>query len=330
MAKSRRLSATAIALLALLLASILFPLIVRDEYLIHIAIMTLIYAVYASSLNVILMTGQMSVAHAAFYGIGAYTSTLLVKALGFNFWLALPLAAMNSMVFGFVIGWVSLRLKSHYFAICTFAFAELVVMVMDNWDSVTNGSNGIRGIPPIDPLFLLKFDSRTNIYYLMLVILVITMTLFYRLRYSRVGRAFAAIRENDEFAKAIGIDIMRYKLIAFLIGTGCAGLAGSFYAHYIKFISPTAFSVMESINLLIVLLIGGIGFIAGPLVGAMFNQLIPEALHVVSEYRMIVYGVITVLFIIYVPNGIVGVFHDKWWGRAQEKSADAAERIARN
>jgi len=330
MDKPRRFSRTALALPALLLLSLLFPLIVRDEYLIHVAIMTLIYAIYASGLNVILMTGQMSVAHAAFYGIGAYTSTLLVKELGFNFWLALPLATLNAMAFGFVIGWVSLRLKSHYFAICTFAFAELVVMVMDNWDSVTKGSNGIRGIPPIDPLFQLKFDNRTNIYYLILVVLVVTMLLFFRLRYSRVGRAFAAIRENDEFAKAIGIDIMRYKLIAFLIGTGCAGLAGSFYAHYIKFISPTAFSVMESINLLIVLLIGGIGFIAGPLVGAMFNQLIPEALHVVSEYRMIVYGVITVLFIIYVPTGIVGLFHDKWRGQSQHKPTDAVAGIARH
>lgn len=329
MARSRRRAGDAVALSALLLASILFPLLVRDDYLIHIAIMTLIYAVFASSLNVILITGQMSVAHAAFYGIGAYTSTLLVKELGFNFWLALPLAALNSMAFGLVIGWVALRLKSHYFAICSFAFAELVVMVMDNWDSLTNGSNGIRGIPPIDPLFQLKFDSRTNIYYLMLATLVLTMLLFYRLRYSRVGRAFAAIRENDEFAKAIGINIMRYKLIAFLIGTGCAGIAGSFYAHYIKFISPTAFSVMESINLLIVLLIGGIGFVAGPLVGAMFNQLIPEALHVVSEYRMMIYGVVTVLFIIYLPNGIVGLFHEKWRSPLQTKSTGAVEGIAR-
>ena len=302
----------------LFLAVVFFPLMVRDDYLIHIAIMTFIYAAFASSLNVILMTGQMSVAHAAFYGIGAYTSTLLVKVCGFNFWLALPLAALNAMAFGFVIGWVALRLKSHYFAICTFAFAELVVMVMDNWDSVTNGSNGIRGIPAIDPLFHLKFDNRTNMYYLTLLFLVLTMFFFFRLRYSRIGRAFAAIRENDEFARAIGIDIMRYKLIAFLVGTGCAGVAGSFYAHYIKFISPTAFSVMESINLLIVLLIGGIGFIAGPLVGAVFNQLIPEALHVVSEYRMIAYGVITVLFIIYLPTGIVGFFYGKrgrWLGK---------------
>lgn len=329
MIQSGRISRKLTAVLVLVLASILFPLIVRDEYLMHIAIMTLIYAIFASSLNVILMTGQMSVAHAAFFGIGAYTSAVLVKNFGFNFWLALPLAALNAMACGLVIGWVTLRLRSHYFAICTFAFAELVVMVMDNWDSVTNGSNGIRGIPAIDPLFYLSFDSRTSMYYLMLVLLALTMILFARLRDSRVGRAFAAIRENDEFAKAIGIDVMRYKMIAFLAGTGCAGIAGSFYAHYIKFISPTAFSVMESINLLIVLLIGGIGFIAGPLVGAAFNQLIPEALHVVSEYRMIAYGVITVLFIIYLPSGIVGLFYKILAGRRSKHGAHPVEATAR-
>jgi branched-chain amino acid transport system permease protein len=309
MRKSKRASGKLIALVILLFIAFLFPLLVMDEYFMHVAIMTLIYCIFASSLNIILMTGQISIAHAAFYGIGAYTSVLLVKELGFNFWLALPLSALNAMIFGLIIGWITLRLKSHYFAICTFAFGELVVMVMDNWVSLTHGPIGIRGIPEIDPLFFIKFHSRTNIYYLILITLILVTVLFFRLTLSRVGRAFIAIREDDEFAKAIGINIMGYKLIAFLVGTGFAGIAGSFYAHYIKFISPHAFSVMESINALIVLLIGGFGYLAGPIVGSIFNQLVPELLHAVSQYRMIIYGLITVLVIIYMPTGIVGLYY---------------------
>lgn len=305
MARAAR-SPRRIFLAAVMAAALLLPWLGTSEYVMHVAIMTLIYALFASSLNVILMTGQMSIAHAAFYGIGAYTSTILVKEYSVSFWIALPCAMLAAMAFGYFIGRVSLRLKTHYFAICTFAFGELVMLVMDNWTEVTNGAEGIRAIPGIDPLFGITFEGRTSVYYLVLALVVLATILFARLRRSRVGRAFASIHENDEFARAIGIDIMRYKLYAFLIGTAAAGAAGSLYAHYIKFISPTAFSVMESINLLVVLLIGGIGFIAGPIVGAAFNQLIPEALHVVSEYRMIAYGVITVLFIIYLPYGIVG------------------------
>lgn len=309
MRKTKRVSGKLIAILILLFIAFLFPLLIRDEYFLHVAIMTLIYCIFASSLNIILMTGQISIAHAAFYGIGAYTSTLLVKELGFNFWLALPLSGLSAMISGLFIGWITLRLKSHYFAICTFAFGELVVMVMDNCEGLTHGPIGIRGIPEIDPLFFIQFQSRTNIYYLILITLILITFLFFRLSYSRVGRALIALREDDEFARAIGINIMKYKLIAFLVGTSFAGIAGSFYAHYIKFISPHAFSVMQSINLLIVLLIGGFGYLAGPIVGAIFNQLIPEMLHAVSEYRMIVYGIITVLVIIYMPMGIVGLYY---------------------
>lgn len=311
--KSRRFSAKSIGLLIILFLCILFPLVVRNEYLLHVAIMTLIYGIFASSLNIILLTGQFSIAHAAFYGIGAYTSALLVKELGFNFWLALPLSGLNAMVFGLFIGWVTLRLKSHYFAICTFAFGELVVMVMDNWVSLTHGPVGIRGIPGIAPLFFMRFQSRTHIYYLILVSLLVVIVLFYRLMHSRVGRALISIREDDAFAKAIGIHIMKYKLVAFLVGTFFAGIAGSYYAHYIKYISPHAFSVMESINALIVLLIGGIGTLAGPIVGSIFNQFVPEALHVVSEYRMIIYGVITIFVIIYMPTGIIGLYRKIPW-----------------
>jgi branched-chain amino acid transport system permease protein len=319
MRESKRVFGKYMAIVAILLFCLGFPIFVRDQYLLHVAIMTLIYGIFASSLNIVLMTGQMSIAHAAFYGIGAYTSALLVKEMGLNFWLALPLSALVAMVFGLFVGWVTLRLKSHYFAICTFAFGELVVMVMDNWEGLTHGPIGIRGIPGIDPLLFIKFETRTSVYYLMLVMLVLTTFLFFRLRYSRVGRAFMAIREDDEFAKAIGIHLMGYKLIAFLVGTCFAGLAGSFYAHYIKFISPHAFSVMESINVLIVLLIGGIGFLAGPIVGSIFNQLVPEVLHVISEYRMIVYGIITVLVIIYMPTGITGLCYKVPWDRMKKR-----------
>ena len=310
--KSNRISAKWVGLILLFISCIVFPLVVENEYILHIAIMALIFSIYTSSLNIILFTGQFSIAHAGFYGIGAYTSALLVMKAGLNFWLALPLSALNAMVFGLFIGWVTLRLKSHYFAICTFAFGELVVMVMDNWVSLTNGPMGIREIPHIDSISFISFQNRINIYYLFFVSLVVVIVLFYRIIYSRVGRALISIHEDDTFAKAIGINIMRYKLIAFLIGTFFAGVAGSYYAHYIRFISPHAFSVMESLNALIVVLIGGIGYLAGPVVGSIFHQFMPELLRTAAEYRMVIYGILTIFVIIYMPTGIVGLYH-KWF-----------------
>lgn len=300
--------------IAVLILSLAFPIFIKDEYFLHIAIMTCIYSLFASSLNLIFLTGQVSIAHAAFYGIGAYTSALLAKELGFNFWIAMPLSAVNAMIFGLLIGYPSLRLKSHYFAICTFAFGELIFLVTENWVSLTNGPTGIREIPYIDPisipyLFVIQFRNRVSIYYLVLITLIVITFFFIRLIYSRVGRAFIAIREDDEFAKTLGINIMKYKIIAFLISTCVAGIAGSYHAHYIRFISPGSFSVMESINVLIALLLGGIGFVAGPIVGSIFSKLVPEMLHVVPEYRMIIYGLIVILVIIYMPTGFVGLYY---------------------
>jgi branched-chain amino acid transport system permease protein len=309
--------------LIILILSLAFPIVIRDEYFLHIAIMTCIYSLFASSLNLIFLTGQVSIAHAAFYGIGAYTA-LLVKELGFNFWIAMPLSAINAMVFGLFVGYPSLRLKSHYFAICTFAFGELICLVTENWVGLTNGPTGIREIPYMDPisipyLFTIEFKERINIYYLVLMTLVVVTFFLIRLIYSRVGRAFIAIREDDEFAKALGINIMKYKMIAFLIGTCVAGIAGSYHAHYIRFISPGSFSVMESINVLIALLLGGIGFVAGPIVGSIFSKLVPEILHIVPEYRMIIYGLIVILVIIYIPSGFVGLFYKIPWEKISQK-----------
>lgn len=298
--------------LILIVLAIALPFLVPNYYL-HLLILTGIYCIAVFGLNVIMgYTGQASLCQASFFGIAAYASALLTLRLGFSFWAAAPISILMIIVLSAFLGVVTLRLVSHYFAICTFGLSEIALIVLNNWISVTNGPGGIQDVRPPEPialfpLNLIDLSSRLHYYYFVLFFLLIIIVFVAWLMGTRTGNAFLAIREDQELAQAEGIHVMKYKVYSFVISAIIASIAGCLYAHYLKFLTPEMFTILESLNMVIVLLIGGTGTIVGPILGSVINVVIPELLNVVPEQRMIAYGFFVILFIIFVPEGLVGL-----------------------
>ena len=291
------------------------PALFSLDYYLHIFVMAGIHAMLAISLGLIIgFSGQVSLCHAAFYGIGAYGSALASLTLGLPFWLALWVGVLLAGVFSYALGRLVLRMKGHFLAITTAFFGVLVTVVLNNWVSVTKGPMGIPGIPrPGLPAFLgpwAAFDSRVTHYYLVLVFVLGVTYLVYRIVGSRLGRALIAIRENEELAQSLGIETMRYKVFAFTLGGGLAGIAGAFYAHYILFISPVTFTIGESINILVMVIFGGMTTLAGPIIGAAILTILPELLRMAGALRLVIYGLALMVFIVWMPQGIVGAVRE--------------------
>jgi len=290
---------------AVILLAVLLPLISND-YVLRVLTIAGVFIILTLSLNLVTgYTGQFCLGWAAFYGIGAYTSALLAMKLSFSFWLALPLGGLMAALFGILLGIPTLRLKDIYLAITTLGFGEIIRLILLNWTDLTRGSMGLPGIPS-PRLFGYEFSSNLPYYYLILILVLITVFTMYRLIDSRIGRALIAIREDDLAAKTAGIDITAYKVMAFAVGAFFAGIAGSFYAHYSSFIDPHTFSFMESISILAMVVLGGMGSIPGSIIGALILSIIPELLRDLSEYRMIMYGLIMMAVMIIRPQGIMG------------------------
>jgi branched-chain amino acid transport system permease protein len=304
-------------LLSIIVASLIIPMVITESYHLHLVNITYIYIILALSLGLIVgFIGELSLGHAAFFAIGAYTSALITKDLGLSFWITLPIAIAFAAFIGFLVGYPSLKLKGPFFAITTLAFGEIIRLVINNLEELTRGAMGLPGIQPPNPitipgLFAIDFYDRRAFYYLILLFVFITIIIIYRIIYSRVGRAFIAIREDEVLAKSIGINAMRYKIIAFVIASAMAGLAGCLYAHYFLFISPVSFDVAQSINVVLMVIIGGSNSILGPILGAFLITLLPEILRAIAEYRMVIYGAILVFAIIFMPEGIVGSISER-------------------
>ncbi len=304
-------------LLCITIASLLIPMVVTESYHLHLVNITYIYMILALSLGLIVgFIGELSLGHAAFFAIGAYTSALITKDLGLSFWITLPLAVTLTAFAGLLVGYPSLKLKGPFFAITTLAFGEITRLVINNLEWLTRGAMGLPGIKPPDPitipkLFTIDFYDRRAFYYLILLFVFLAIIIIYRIVYSRVGRAFVAIREDEVLAKSIGINAMRYKRMAFVVASAMAGLAGCLYAHYFLFISPVTFDVAQSINIVLMVIIGGSNSILGPILGAFLITLLPEILRAIAEYRMVIYGAILVFAIIFMPEGIVGTIKDR-------------------
>lgn len=316
--------AVALAFAALLLV---LPHLFTMDYYLHIFVMSEIYAVLALSLALIVgFSGQVSMGHAAFYGIGAYVSALLSTKLGLSFWIAFWISGLAAGAVSYVIGKLVLRLKGHVLAITTAFFCVLVNVIMVNWIPVTNGPMGIAGIPRPTSInllgFRLVFETRMQYYYLGLVFVAVVSWFFYRITTSRIGDNLIGVRENEELAKSLGIDTMRNKVFAFSIGGALAGLAGSFYAHYILFISPVTFTIGESINILVMVIFGGMSTLLGPIFGAISLTILPEFLRMAGALRLVIYGIALVCFIIWLPQGVWGSIKN-WW--INKKSSENAE-----
>ncbi len=281
-------------------------------YYMHMAIIILVYVLLGSSLNLITgYAGQLSLAHAAFFGIGAYTSALLPLRVGWSAWAAMPVAGLLAGIAGVFLGIPTLRLKGPYLVIATLSFGEIVRQTEVNWISLTRGPMGLTGIPGLDPIRvpgvgMLAFSDKASYYYLLLVVVTGLCYLMRNLAQSRTGRAWMAIREDQVAAEVGGINLAFYKVLAFALGATVAGIAGSLYVHYVGFVSPDSFTISESIHILTMVAVGGMGTVAGPVVGAAVITYLLESLRALSEYRLILYGILLFLVSVAFPGGIVG------------------------
>lgn len=290
------------------LASIAFlisiPLFVTNTYYLRILTIGGIAILPVLGLNLLTgITGQLSICQAGFYGIGAYTSVLLVMKLHLSFWLSLPLATLFTGVIGFGLGIPSLRFKGHYLVIVTIGFTVIIYEIFLNWVSVTRGPMGIVGIPPPNPILGLTFVSQKDYYYLCLVFVVLGIWVMRKIYYSKLGLGFLAIREDETAAEIMGINIIKYKLVAFTLSALYAGFGGALFAHYLRTVTPDLFTLFESVNYLLMVVLGGMGSIPGVIFGAFFVTIISEYLRFLMAYRLVAYGFLLIVIIIFLPLG---------------------------
>ncbi len=270
----------------------------------------------------------MNLAHGGFFAIGAYVVAILTVDHGWAFWPAFVASGVFSAVFGFLVGIVSLRLKEHYFAIFTLCVGFIIYLLLDKWEALTHGSLGIINIAPPEGFGLVDFTRTIPFYYLVLFFLVLAIVLVSRISSSLVGRTFLAIRISDDLAQSLGINLMRNKVLAFVLSTVYAGLAGGLYAGVVRFIGPAEAEVVHTFDIITYLLVGGIGTLMGPLVGTMAITWLTQAVQSFEEYRMIVFGPMLVLLVIFMPKGVVGTFLT-WRGRRLAKKEPAKQGESR-
>ena len=288
-----------------IVALALLPVVIRSDYDIHIFVMVWIFSLLVIGFNLIFgYIGQLSLGHTAYFAIGGYASALATLKWGVPFWVGLPFATVVSGLFGFVIGVISLRWRSHFFVIATICFWGIIHLIILNWVSLTNGPVGIGSIP-IPSIGGMLFSTKVHFYYLTLIFVLGALWFTKKIVSSPIGRAFDAIRENEPLAESVGVSAYRFATLAFVIATAFAGMAGSFYAHYVTYISPEIdeFSIMISILVMVVL--GGKGTIFGPVLGALIFTFLPEYLRFAKDLRLPIFGLILILGIVFLPRGII-------------------------
>ena len=288
------------------------------EYILHILVITGIYIILTLSLNLLVgYTGLAALGHAAFSCVGAYASALLALNYGLSPWLGLLVGAVAAAVLGAFIGVPSLRLKGDYLALATFGFGVIVYSIAKNWVSVTRGPMGLPGIPAFS-IFGIQLSEVWQYLVLVAVFVFVTYFIINRIVKSPFGRVLRGIREDEIAALAMGKNINKYKIIVFIVGAFFAGIAGSLYAHYITFIDPSSFTVMESITILLMVVFGGMGSLSGSFVGAAVLVIFPEMLRflgmpssVAAPLRQMIYGLLLILLMLKRPQGILGTYRWK-------------------
>jgi len=285
-----------------------WPILLSSQpYILRTSVLVLLYVVLALSLNLVVgFAGQLSMGHSAFYAIGAYTTAILTVSFGVSFWIALVASAVVAGIFGLLLGIPTLRLKGDYLAITTIGFAEILRLVLINWTKVTRGPAGIPGIPS-PSLFGLVINNNIGYFYLALVLVMVTIFISHRLSNSRLGRGLIAVKDDEIAAEAMGINSAFLKILAFTLGAALAGIAGSFFASFIHYVNPDNFTYAESVAILTMVVLGGIGSIPGVVLGATILTIIPEALRDIASYRYAIYGILLILMMIIRPQGMIGV-----------------------
>jgi len=288
------------ALLLLLLPVFVF----KSQYLLYLSSLTCIYTIVACGLNIILgYAGQISLAQAGFLGIGAYVCALLGPVV--TFWGALPLAGLTCFVIGLGLGFPSLRVKTHFLAMVTLGFTVIVYLILVNEEKWTGGPFGVFNIarPKIGPL---SFGSPANYHVIVALVTFLLLLLAFWALNSQWGRAFKAIRENEARAEMLGVNLRNYKLMAFAIGSGFAGIGGALIAPLFGYIDPTMFALGFSFQSLLMVVVGGVGRFEGPLLGAIIVALLPEFLRVTEKFFPIIFALAAVLIMVFMPKGSVG------------------------
>jgi len=313
-----------------------FPLWLTSPYFLHILITTGIFTIAAMSLNLLLgFTGQLSLGHVAFFGIGAYASALL--SLGFEVhvtedvalgvapkpvWLAMVFGTLAAGLCGFALGKIAFKVRGAYFVIVSISFAEVVRLVAVNWVELTQGPMALNNIPPLKlgtpDLLELSFLRKPAYFYLVLAIATACYVIIRRLVNSHAGRAMIALRENEPLAMSVGIDVTHYLVLATVISAAMAGAAGALYAHYVRIVDPDIFLFIYTVIMVIMVVTGGKGTLAGPIVGGIIFGLLPEllrALGIKPELQWIAFGVVMILVVFLLPQGIVPALDDRWKNR---------------
>jgi branched-chain amino acid transport system permease protein len=295
-----------------LLALCLVPLVIRNNYSLHVLIAVYYHIIYVVTYRFVLRTGQFHFGAHAFIGIGAYTSVLLVMRAGFSFWLAMPAAGIVAAFFAVLIGYPALRLKGVYFAIITWGAGATLRFIYIRFKEPFGGPLGIFSIPAPDPISLpgigvIDFDEKVHYYFLALILMVFTLYILHRMEKSRFGLIFGAIREGDQLARAVGINIMNYKVLAFAVCSGLAAMGGSFYAHYTYYISPLDFTVLLTIYLAIYTVVGGQERFVGPIIGAVVLMLAGEVFAGYAHLQLLLYSGFLILILLFLPGGLVSL-----------------------
>lgn len=303
-----------VAILILLALAIAAPQVITVRYYVQLVLLAIVWSIAAQGQNIIQgLTGYVSITQAGLMGVGAYASTLLSVRWGWPVWASMALAPFVTALFSLLVGYPSLRVKGHYFAIVTLAFNMVIVTVLVNWTRLTRGEAGIPNIKRPESLFgLVDFNDRVAYYYLVLAVAVAMTALAWALMRSPIGRVLRAIRQNETLAAACGVSVWKYKLFAFVASAFYAGAAGALYAHYIGFINPETFGVAQSLDAILAVIIGGSGTLFGPIVGAFAVVFLPEYLRIADSFRLIVYGVLLVVATIFMPRGLLPAIATLW------------------
>lgn len=290
----------------ILAAAIAVPFVVRDFYFIGIINFIIIYCILCLGLNLILgFTGLLSLGHAAFYGIGAYATAILMTKHGFSFLPSLVLSGLLALFFGFLLGLPTRKVRGDYFCLLTIAFGEIFRLVTQAWIGFTGGAMGIVGIP-IPDLAGWKIQTEADFYFLGLALLGFTYGTLHLLTRSKFGRAFVAIREDELAASVMGINTPMYKILTFSIGSLYAGIAGSYLAVYQTTVTPSNFRLEESCLMIIMVIVGGMGKLAATFLGVTVMAVAIEFFRPVPEYRLLIIGLIMILVLLFRPQGLLG------------------------
>lgn len=298
---------------SLLVFLFLIPFLTSEPFLFHVFCLIGINIIFACSLRTILTIGELNLAHAAFMGIGAYTSAIIVTKMHLSFWFAMPMAMITSGVISVPLGFLTLRFKGAYFLLFTFLFAELVRVLLSNfWIDLFGGIPGLTSIPKpsLDMFGLIHvdFNSKINFYYLILILVIVTVTILVRIDRSRIGLILKGISQSDALAESVGISCTKFKILGCAIGCIFAGMAGSLYSHFVGVITPPDFAIHAVLAPIAYVVVGGAGNIFGPVIGTSFLMVLSHFfLRQFGLYELLIYGIIIVLIIRFMPGGIISI-----------------------